>query len=199
MVTKVKAYLCPSDVTVIKGDATGTASNYNLNSYNVTGEVFCTGNYPRLADMTDGSSNTVMLMEHIALCRSIGGGNNATDGRCVWPAVNLTTGDSIAYWPNENTSSTPPTGFPGFAIQYATSKIADPANGGLLSWRTPQASPTLGPTGTCNPLTGSSLHPGVVMVGLGDGSVRGISASITLRTWNAALTPAGGELLGSDW
>lgn len=199
MVTKVKAYLCPSDVTVIKGDATGTGSNFNLNSYNVTGEVFWNGQYPRLADMTDGTSSTVMIVEHIALCRSTAGGNNATDGRCVWPAVNLTTGDSIAYWPGENTTNAVPTGFLGFATQYSTSKIADPANGGILSWRAPQASPTLGATGTCSPLTASSLHPGVVMCGIGDGSVKAVTGNITLKTWNAALTPAGGESMGSDW
>lgn len=199
MVTKVKAYLCPSDVTVIKGDATGTGSNFNLNSYNVSGEVLWNGQYPRLADMTDGTSNTVMLIEHIALCRSVGGGNNATDGRCVWPAVNLTTGDSIAYWPGENTTNAVPTGFLGFATQYSTSKIPDPANGNIQSWRAPQASPSLGASGTCSPLTASSLHPGVVMCGVGDGSVKAVTGNITLKTWNAALTPAGGETMGSDW
>jgi hypothetical protein len=34
---------------------------------------------------------------------------------------------------------------------------------------------------------------------MADGSVRLASPSISLRTWNAALTPAGGETLGSDW
>jgi len=198
-VTKVPAFLCPSDPTVMKGSATGTTSNYNLNSYNVNGEVFFMNLYPRFADLTDGTANTVMLIEHIALCRSVGGGNNATDGRCVWPAVNLTTGDSIAYWPFETTSTTVPTGYLGFAIQYSTAKIPDPANGGVQSWRTPQASPTLGPTGTCNPLTASSMHPAVVIVGLGDGSVRGVNASISLKTWNYALLPADGQVLGTDW
>lgn len=199
MITKVKAYLCPSDVTVIKGDATGTASNYNLNSYNMNGEVFWTGQFPRLADMTDGTSNTIMMFEHIALCRSVAGGNNATDGRCVWPAVNMTTGDSIAYWPGENTSSAVYSGFLGFATQYSTSKIADPANGGILSWRGPQASPSLGASGTCVPLNASSLHPAVVLCGIGDGSVKAVTQNITLKTWNAALTPAGGESMASDW
>jgi type II secretory pathway pseudopilin PulG len=38
-----------------------------------------------------------------------------------------------------------------------------------------------------------------VIVGLGDGSVRGVSTSISLTTWQAACTSAGGEVLGSDW
>jgi prepilin-type N-terminal cleavage/methylation domain-containing protein len=197
-VMKVPAYVCPSDTTV-KGNATGTASNYNLNSYNVNGEVFVTGEFPRLADMTDGTSSTVMIFDHIGLCREIGGGNNANNGRSVWPAVNLTTGDPISYWPNEAVSAAVPPGFPGFAIQYSTAKIPDPANSNISSWRAPQVAPTLGSTGTCNPLTASSQHSGVVMVGLGDGSVRGITASITLKTWNSALTQSDGQPLGGDW
>jgi hypothetical protein len=84
-------------------------------------------------------------------------------------------------------------------VQYPTARIPDPANGGALSFKLPQVSPTLGTSGSCDPLTASSMHSGVVLVVLGDGSVRGVSASLTLRTWNAALTPAGGEVLGNDW
>ena len=71
-------------------------------------------------------------------------GADLFDARAIRP-------DSIAYWPGENTTNAVPTGFLGFATQYSTSKIADPANGGILSWRGPQASPTLGATGTCAP------------------------------------------------
>jgi prepilin-type N-terminal cleavage/methylation domain-containing protein len=39
----------------------------------------------------------------------------------------------------------------------------------------------------------------VCLVLLFDGSVRGVSPSISVATWNAACTPAGGEVLGSDW
>ena len=42
--------------------------------------------------------------------------------------------------------------------------------------------------------------PGVVvLVGLGDGSVRSVSLKISEATWRAAITPAGGEVLGPDW
>jgi type II secretory pathway pseudopilin PulG len=36
-------------------------------------------------------------------------------------------------------------------------------------------------------------------VGLCDGSVRSVSTSISLVTWQAACTAAGGEILGADW
>ena len=72
-------------------------------------------------------------------------------------------------------------------------------HGNAQSWKVPQASPSLGTTGTCDPLTASSLHSAVVQVGMGDGSVRGVSPTISLRTWNAVLSPTGGEVVGGDW
>jgi type II secretory pathway pseudopilin PulG len=40
----------------------------------------------------------------------------------------------------------------------------------------------------------------VVLVGLGDGSVRSLAVKrLTLTTFQAALTPNGGEVLGADW
>jgi prepilin-type N-terminal cleavage/methylation domain-containing protein len=38
-----------------------------------------------------------------------------------------------------------------------------------------------------------------IQVALCDGTVRFCNSSMTLTTWSAALTPAGGEALGSDW
>jgi prepilin-type N-terminal cleavage/methylation domain-containing protein len=191
----VRAYICPSDPSGISSD--GTGAGWNLASYNVNGQVFF-GQYPEMAFFTDGTSNTVMYVEHLALCRSPSGGNSATNGRSVWPAVNLTTGDSIVYWTGANTTNSFP-GFPGFAIQYPTAKIPDPANGNALSWKLPQGAPTLGPTGTCDPTTANSGHPGGVMVSLADGSVRLVSSNATLAGWNAALTPQGGEVVTHGW
>jgi type II secretory pathway pseudopilin PulG len=39
----------------------------------------------------------------------------------------------------------------------------------------------------------------IVQVGMADGSVRSVSQSISEATWRAAITPAGGEVLGADW
>ncbi len=196
----IKSYNCQSDPTNQTGLGTAPYPAYNLNSYNVNGMVFSTGRYPDLgSSFTDGTSNTVAFVEHIAICRSQGGGNTATDGRSVWPAINLTTGDSVVYWPGI-TGTAPPGVGPGmFASQYTTAMVPDSANGNLPSFKRPQATPTLGTTGTCDPTTASSMHSGSVLVGLADGSVRGVNPSITLRTWNAALSFNGGEVLGSDW
>src|SRR5260370_27747207 len=38
-----------------------------------------------------------------------------------------------------------------------------------------------------------------INAGLADGSVHFVSKKISHETWKAAITPAGGEVLGSDW
>jgi prepilin-type N-terminal cleavage/methylation domain-containing protein len=189
----VKTYICPSDPS----NPAGVGASFNINSYNANGLVFMPPNkntyYSIGSSFQDGTSNTVVYVEHIAMCPDLAGGNSATKGRSVWPAINFTTGDSIVYWNGANTTTSPP-GLPSgtFASQYSGAKVADPNNGGVLSWKLPQINPTLGPTGTCDPTTASSMH-GVCLVGMGDGSVRTVSRSISMRAWNAALTPAGGE------
>jgi prepilin-type N-terminal cleavage/methylation domain-containing protein len=51
----------------------------------------------------------------------------------------------------------------------------------------------------CNRFLANSPHTAGINVGLGDGSVRFLSGSISGNTWWAACTPAGGETLGPDW
>jgi prepilin-type N-terminal cleavage/methylation domain-containing protein len=44
-----------------------------------------------------------------------------------------------------------------------------------------------------------SFNTAGIQVALCDGSIRMCNSSMTLATWSAALTPAGGEVLGNDW
>ncbi len=46
---------------------------------------------------------------------------------------------------------------------------------------------------------GSTAHPGAIIAGLGDGSVRTVSSGVSPTTWWNAMTPAAGDVLGSDW
>jgi prepilin-type N-terminal cleavage/methylation domain-containing protein len=195
----VPAFVCPADYSGI--DRTnGTGIGYNMASYVVNGMVFCPGQWLTMTGITDGTSNTAFFVEHLALCPDPVGGNSAAKGRIVWPATNLTTGDAIVYWPSYNTT-TLPTGFPGtgFASAYPTGKVPDPNNGNLLSWKLPQAAPTVGATGSCDPLTASSPHTSGVMVAMGDGTVRLVAPSLTMKTWNAVLSPTANDTVGSDW
>jgi hypothetical protein len=86
--------------------------------------------------------------------------------------------------------------YPGFEISF----FAAAAGGGTALW-TPsmfqlQPAPFLG---NCDPLRASTAHTGGMVVGLADGSVRTLSPSMSPLTWWFALTPSGGEVLGSDW
>ena len=45
----------------------------------------------------------------------------------------------------------------------------------------------------------NSVHPGGMVTGLADGSVRLVSYSTSNQTWRSALTPDDGQALGSDW
>jgi prepilin-type N-terminal cleavage/methylation domain-containing protein len=42
-------------------------------------------------------------------------------------------------------------------------------------------------------------HTAGMQVALGDGSVRTVTSGVSPTTWASAITPAGGEVLGSDW
>ncbi len=56
-----------------------------------------------------------------------------------------------------------------------------------------------GKPANCDGGLASSPHTGGIVVGLGDGSARFVSNGVSPTTWWQALTPDGGEALGSDW
>ncbi|MBY0455888.1 MAG: DUF1559 domain-containing protein, partial [Gemmataceae bacterium] len=45
----------------------------------------------------------------------------------------------------------------------------------------------------------NTAHPSSINVLLMDGSVRGVSGSVSPKTWHDAHTANGGEVLGADW
>ena len=55
------------------------------------------------------------------------------------------------------------------------------------------------PRGYCQPHVPTSPHTGVMVCGLGDGSVRTVTTSITGTTWLNACIPDDGNVLGNDW
>jgi type II secretory pathway pseudopilin PulG len=58
------------------------------------------------------------------------------------------------------------------------------------------------PDVSCGGVSGVSAlrsYESVVLVGMLDGSVRSVAVGITKNTWQSALTPSGGEVLGPDW
>jgi prepilin-type N-terminal cleavage/methylation domain-containing protein/prepilin-type processing-associated H-X9-DG protein len=52
---------------------------------------------------------------------------------------------------------------------------------------------------SCDGNRASTPHTGGINAALADGSVRFVSGGVSPATWWAAMTPTGGEVLGSDW
>jgi type II secretory pathway pseudopilin PulG len=55
------------------------------------------------------------------------------------------------------------------------------------------------PMDGCDPERAQALRPEGIQVGMGDGSVRRVSAKVSARTWLFACMPADGNVLGPDW
>jgi hypothetical protein len=63
-----------------------------------------------------------------------------------------------------------------------------------------QSSPTAsGASATCDPRLASAPRAAGILVALGDGSGRLVSASVDPSTWWAACTPDQGEVLSGNW
>jgi prepilin-type N-terminal cleavage/methylation domain-containing protein len=67
----------------------------------------------------------------------------------------------------------------------------------LVAGQTFQQAPPISGS-TCNGALPQSFYTTLQTL-LADGSVHSISSAISATTWNGALTPNGGEVLGSDW
>lgn len=74
-------------------------------------------------------------------------------------------------------------------------------NGSIPGIYTISTTPQLTPIWNlnCNPCLLQASTPGGELVSLGDGSCRTVSPSISLATWQNAIRPDDGNVLGSDW
>ncbi len=173
-----KGMQCPSDINNAAGIAGGVgvtsyACNFQLFGGSIgTGQLV--GNVPQytIANIPDGTSNTICFVEKSAQNASGAGYENmfgATNTSYVYSAVGKNNGPWNAF-----VTPTSPGVFP-----------------------LPQFSPTSASTVQLANVQG--YHTATLVTGLADGSVRGVSASVGQTTWSAAITPAGGEVLGSDW
>jgi len=69
-------------------------------------------------------------------------------------------------------------------------------------WTQPgyQVSPVTSGAGiSCDLWESQGAHTGSMQVGMGDGSVHGVTSGVSTSTWWAACSPANGDIVGSDW
>ena len=197
----VKVFICPSDLSVGPGVETIQGYSFGLACYAPNALVNSKNDLstvPYKTDpqgkngigfITDGTSNTILHAEKYARCSNSDMAPPFRDGGTAWA---YTTTPLFLWQP-------PPMVLPGKAFQPG---FAIPAlvNRGAPDAIGPRSKFQLQPTpGNCDPTRTATAHPGGIVVGMADTSVRTVSPSVNPDTWWAAVTPSGGEVLGSDW
>jgi type II secretory pathway pseudopilin PulG len=203
----VQVYLCPADGTNLGHQDQGSSTQYlGLNNY---GPQFATGSYSAnamvfdpnaartlITAMPNGTSNVIMFGHRLEFCDFGSPGFGYND----WDATPDQTGTYHPLpgfgWgtyftkrgsytnPNMNQLSANETLKAGAYPEYT--------HGAIPFQILPQA-------GKCDPVVLASPHSSGMIVGLGDGSVRSVSSSISVATWLNACIPDSGNPLGSDW
>jgi hypothetical protein len=178
----VKGFICPSDFTSGTWPKGNGADTNNANgprpafgSCNYAGNVWVFTPTPAsiIQAIPDGTSNTVVLCEIYQNC------NNRGDGPAwAW----------IEPWQGPPSTDVAMFGCPSSGY----GSCRDYNQGGTAF----QLAPTL--TG-CIYTTIQTPHRSGMLVALGDGSVRSVSAGVSTHTWELACYPRDGAVLPSDW
>lgn len=216
--TRVAIYICPSDIKdalVVNDDGEHWPLSYAVNEgtwfiYNpATGQggdgAFAVNKRMRIADFTDGTSNTLAVGEVKAstpFLRESGNPNMAGAPAPSSPAELVSYGGWLdpdgghTQWIDGNVAQT---GFTTILPPNTVVPFTD-ADGMLydinfLSATENSAANLL----TYAAITSRSYHPGAVNVLLMDGSVRSINNNISQSTWRALGTRGGSEIPGSDF
>ncbi len=195
---KIKTYLSPRDPSNPSDSwSEGNGGTWAPSSYGMNHAVYGTPSDPApraygtidqvskgngrltLTTITDGTSNTVGIAEQYAVCGPADSGHPTPDGYThkSW-AYNLTWAWNIGPYFDTRLMTNLPT---GNLVITATMKSTPP-----------QSQPTVA---ACNPY-GVQAIDGVCVVGLMDGSVRGVSPGVDQTAWCRLLWPNDGLVVG---
>lgn len=184
----VKTFLCPSDTSISGGKNTttnGGANNWGASCYGGNNYVFGDPGNSRTyslvkkemnATVLDGLTNTVFFAEMYGTCGNTGILNSSGTWGSLWADANSVWRPGFNLGPGSK-SGTGITNFP------ASPKF--------------QINPHY--INNCNPRVPQSSHPNGLMIGMGDGSVRFLSGSISDLTWQRIVDPRDGQVIGNDW
>jgi prepilin-type N-terminal cleavage/methylation domain-containing protein/prepilin-type processing-associated H-X9-DG protein len=177
--TVIPTLVCPSDMSKISALGQGAHTSYvvchgngyatpgGANGLNLPG-IFYGQSKTRLTDITDGTSNTVMVSEII---QSQDGGQHDVRGR-IWNSIHAGTSFSTIYPPNSTVGDNPQ----GYCVPIVGAPCGSQSvdNAFILA---------------------RSKHSNGVNACMADGSVRFISNSINQATWQWMGTRSGGEVI----
>jgi prepilin-type N-terminal cleavage/methylation domain-containing protein len=201
--TQMKNYTCPSDTTYraaatafgVSGTTPNVFGSYAANAQ-VFGTAICSapgvspptvttnanwflGGTKLTSDIPDGLSNTIFFTEKVAYCVGTLSGSTSPGGT-MWTDNVIST---YGFW---------------------TALVGTPLHPGVSN--SPNIAPEFNITNPnlCGHRTQpSSGHTGVLLVGMGDGSVKNINSGISSTsppyTFNVAMVRDDGLTLGSDW
>jgi prepilin-type N-terminal cleavage/methylation domain-containing protein len=149
-----------------------------------------------VAAMPDGTSNTIILAHRYKVCSSTIYGTT----RNPWWASPRNSGGVKQTpgfgWGDYSRAKPGPSG-PQYLVISSGASFSTGTYAGAPGTGIPFQ--TLPGPDSCQQNVTQSPHPGAMMVGLGDGSVRSVSPSVSTLTWYNACHPYDGTVLGSDW
>jgi len=188
----IKTYLCPSDSSHASGYRPPNPNDWAITSYWSNFYVFgsarpydpTTGGYPTISKFTignipDGTSNTIGMLERYAYTPAYS-----------WGMLWAHPADAWQWGPNNQWTSSysaadnaGPSGIRGYNINAPSSYMPQ------FGYRAAQA----------HPYYPSSAHSTSILVMMMDGSVRNVSGGVSGTTWNYAMVPDEGGVLGANW
>jgi prepilin-type N-terminal cleavage/methylation domain-containing protein len=206
----LSVYICPSDPSYIPeatnnfafGCYAANALSFSHATYNnvpgdylncyVTGMdpsgiaviddsyAICTGGKTLGNSFPDGTSNTIFWVEKYAQCGPAVAGVNPFSFSTQWAdRFAVYSAPYVGFYPNPNT------GNPAIPVNYGVA-------GMFLSQPNPWQS-------ACTKPVASGNHPGGIMVGLGDGSVRFCAKSLNPDIWWMAMVADDGNPIPAEW
>ena len=200
--TILPIFLCPSDFTIMNGGA--QQDGWGSASYSGNVMVFDPIAPKSLLNaMPHGTSNTVIIAERYMNCGTTDT-SNSSDPNYAGELVSFFDSPAWAFiWPLKGSGTTTP-GFGWYTAGYkkqwnVTGGFQTDFSGIPPKGSVPIAFQTVPSAGNCWAGVTQTAHSAGMVAGLGDGSVRTISPTISVTTWVRACTPNDGNPLGSDW
>jgi type II secretory pathway pseudopilin PulG len=177
----VKTYLSPADPTLDNNLKKKCSYAANWQVFKDRMLYYMPGRPTLHGTFADGTANTILFAEHYAVCDTV---------TFVWDEnMGGLLGRSALFAVNVRpvTQGDPPV------------TVADEPGKTFQVRPCPKPATECGSWERCDIMLAQTPHRGGMLVAMADGSVRTVSPTVSETTFWAAVTPAAGDVLGSDW